>query len=138
MPDLCQSDSLQQVTPDQFFDIYAPNGSVPLQQNLGLRFDYYWGLYGHCGYMNETDGLCANQTFGKRYEPFTVVLEDITLNRQALTDRWFVRTTAFTDSKYTGQSTKAAYWMILLGTICAGLAFITYALPSPQWSLCPC
>ncbi|KAJ2919279.1 hypothetical protein MD484_g1106, partial [Candolleomyces efflorescens] len=31
----------------------------------------------------------------------------------------------FTNSKYTGQSTKAAYWMILLGTICAALALVT-------------
>jgi len=34
-------------------------------------------------------------------------------------------TETFTDEGYTGQSSKAAYWMILLGTVCAALAFVT-------------
>lgn len=33
-----------------------------------------------------------------------------------------VQDTTFMDSSYLGGATKAAYWMLLLGTICASLA----------------
>lgn len=35
-------------------------------------------------------------------------------------------TTTFQNSGFLGHNSKAAYWMLLLGTLCAAAAFITY------------
>lgn len=43
-------------------------------------------------------------------------------NYSAITDA-IVFDTTFRDSNYLGESSKAAFWMIFLGTICAAVAF---------------
>ncbi|KAG2023129.1 hypothetical protein CC2G_000820 [Coprinopsis cinerea AmutBmut pab1-1] len=117
------------------FEIYATNASTPLDQGLGLYLDYYWGLYAHCGYLNGTEGQCSNHTLGHRYEPSTTILNDLSPALSILSRSLIPDDSSFTDAKYTGNSTKAAYWMILLGTVCAGLAFIT-GIPKHNYTFC--
>ncbi|TFK76746.1 hypothetical protein BDN72DRAFT_753554 [Pluteus cervinus] len=106
--------------------LYTNNASLPLGQALGLRQFYEFGLYTHCGYVEErqgTSGICANKTVASQFRPLDSITSDMLANYSVLTQAVIVDTT-FADSSYLGSSSRAAYWMILLGSICAALALI--------------
>ncbi|KAF9056080.1 actin cortical patch SUR7/pH-response regulator pali [Panaeolus papilionaceus] len=111
--------------------VYASNGSLPLQANNGIRQIYHFGLYRYCAYVDSDEaGLCGNHTTGYKLNPFTVMAADapplvlpVTLPIPDVKESKSAN--AFFDDRYLGQSSKAAYWMILIGTICTVLALIT-------------
>ncbi|ESK98184.1 hypothetical protein Moror_301 [Moniliophthora roreri MCA 2997] len=105
-------------------DLYTSNASAPLQAEAGLRQFYKMGLYSHCGFVNETAGICSNTSAGYQYRPYDHIIGDMTPNYQFYSDAIIVQTT-FRNSKYLGSSSRAAYYLILLGTICAALAFFS-------------
>ncbi|KIY51329.1 hypothetical protein FISHEDRAFT_37365 [Fistulina hepatica ATCC 64428] len=113
---------------DPIDGLYATNASAPLGKQKGLRDIYQWGLYSYCAYLdirsNDTQGVCGNQTIGNQFRPYNALTGDMLSNYSAIT-YYIMYGTTFYDSKYLGQSTKAAYWMLLLGTITAALAFLT-------------
>ncbi|PPR00255.1 hypothetical protein CVT24_005003 [Panaeolus cyanescens] len=116
------------VTPDTF-DIYSNNASTPLQAENGIRKFYDFGLYSYCAYIDEKAGSCGNQTIGERFKPYDVIAADarpdIKIFVTIISTAPKSQGDTFFDSRYLGQSSKAAYWMILIGTICAMLALIT-------------
>ena len=89
---------------------------------------YKFGLYSHCAYVNETAGICSNSSTANRFEPFTVIIADMAANYSSITDA-LVTGTTFSDSQYLGNFSNGAYYLLLIGTICAALALITYASP---------
>ncbi|KAH9486671.1 hypothetical protein JR316_0000736 [Psilocybe cubensis] len=104
--------------------LYTNNASAPLNAHAGLRQFYDFGLYSYCGYVDVNDGICGNHTAGEKYTPFDIIQSDLGTNFSVLTAA-IVPTNTFRDASYLGKSSKAAYWMILLGTICAALALLT-------------
>lgn len=109
--------------------LYTSNASAPLQAGLGLRQFYKFGLYSYCGYISEKEGTCGNHTIGEQFTPFDAVVSDmLPQNYSILTANLIPGNVTLRDSKYLGQSTKAAYWMLLLGTLCAALALLTLAV----------
>jgi len=112
-----------------FFDpiegLYTSNASTPLGAGAGLRQFYRFGLYSHCAYIDDKQGLCGNHTIGDQFRPYDAITSDMSANYTAFTNAIISSTSTFRDSSYLGQSSKAAYWMLLLGTICAALALIT-------------
>ncbi|EEB96952.1 hypothetical protein MPER_03823, partial [Moniliophthora perniciosa FA553] len=58
------------------------------------------------------------------YRPYDYITGDMTPNYQFYSDAIIVDTT-FRNSKYLGSSSRAAYYLILLGTICAALTFFS-------------
>jgi len=109
---------------DDIDALYTNNASAPLQSRAGLRQFYSFGLYSHCAYVNNTAGACTNTTFQRPFKPYDAITSDMLPNYTDITN-FILSDTTFADSGYLGQSSKAAYWMLLIGTICAVLALLT-------------
>ncbi|KAG6844273.1 hypothetical protein H0H87_008222 [Tephrocybe sp. NHM501043] len=109
---------------DPFENIYTTNATAPLGVKAGLRSNYDFGLYSYCAYLNTSQGTCGNMTIGAQYRPYDAITSDMAANYSRITQA-LVQDTAFQSSSYLGESTKAAYWMLLLGTFCALFATLT-------------
>jgi len=121
--------ALHAATFDPISGLYTNNASAPLHQDQGLRNLYLFGLYSYCAYTNETAGSCGNHTAGNQFRPYEALTSDMLANYSTLTDGVFDATfsgsvPAFRNSSYLGSSSRAAYWLILLGTIFAVLALV--------------
>ncbi|KAF8634493.1 hypothetical protein AX15_000929 [Amanita polypyramis BW_CC] len=108
---------------DPILGLYTTNASAPLQEGLGLRQYYEFGLYSYCGYINSTAGTCGNHTAGSQFRPYDALTSDMIANFSSITSVVLTNTTLI-DSKYLGQSSRAAYWMLLLGAIFTAVTFI--------------
>lgn len=106
---------------DPILGLYTSNVSAPLQSRAGLRQLYKFGLYSYCAYVDDKQGTCGNTTAGAKFQPYLTITNDMPRNYSQFTDA-IILNTAFRDDGYLGSSSKAAYYMILLGTICAILA----------------
>ncbi|KAK1232386.1 hypothetical protein PQX77_004478 [Marasmius sp. AFHP31] len=104
--------------------LFTSNASAPLGARAGLRQFYEFGFYSHCAYVNETAGICSNSSTAHPYRPYDYITQDMTSNYSTYTDA-VIAGTSFRDSNSLGNSTKAGYYLILLGTIAAALALIT-------------
>ncbi|KAG7099573.1 hypothetical protein E1B28_001403 [Marasmius oreades] len=109
---------------NEIVGLYTSNATAPLGARAGLRQFYQFGLYSHCAFVNETAGLCSNTTVAHRFRPYDYITEDMASNYSTSTDAIIVGT-AFRDSDSLDQSSKAAYYLILLGTIAVALAFFS-------------
>ncbi|KAJ7124734.1 actin cortical patch SUR7/pH-response regulator pali [Mycena crocata] len=112
------------INPDPVLGLYTTNSSAPLGFNGGLRQFYLFGLYSHCGYVNDSAGICANHSIQNQFTPYTALTSDMLANYTVLTNSIFSNK-AFPDTDSLGHTSRAAYWMLLLGTICAALALLT-------------
>lgn len=126
---------------DPINGLYSTNASAPLQNEAGIRQVYKYGLYSYCGYLNGSAGTCSNSTLGNKYLPYNDILADMSLNYSALTIFIINGTSSFT-SQSIGSHTRSASYLILIGTICAFLAFvmwvaIVYLSPSCPWLIAP-
>ncbi|KAI9512868.1 hypothetical protein F5148DRAFT_1160473 [Russula earlei] len=108
---------------DPITGLYATNASAPLQSETGLRQVYKFGLYSYCGYLNGTAGTCTNTTLNNEYQPYNTLLADMSLNYSALTI-FIINGTSSFQSQSIGSHTRSASYLILIGTICAFLAFV--------------
>ncbi|KAJ6574688.1 hypothetical protein B0H19DRAFT_1125285 [Mycena capillaripes] len=104
--------------------LYTTNSSAPLGFSAGLRQFYLFGLYSHCGYVNDSAGICTNHTIQNQFQPYAALTSDMLPNYTQITNG-LLGGVSFSDSDSLGHSSRAAYWMILLGTICAALALFT-------------
>ncbi|KAF8807667.1 hypothetical protein BYT27DRAFT_7165643 [Phlegmacium glaucopus] len=104
--------------------LYTNNGSASLQAEAGVRQTYEFGLYSYCAFVQDGTGICGNHTIGEQFRPFDTISADMLGNYSVLSAA-FIQNSTFRDSKYLGQLSKAAYWMFLLGTICAALTVLT-------------
>jgi len=118
------SNAMEQLILQPAYGLYTNNASAPLHAEAGMRQTYDWGLYSYCAYVADGKGICSNETAGQRFTPYDTIAADMFSN-YSITSFSFVPENTFRDSKYLGDSAKASYWMILLGTICAALALLT-------------
>ncbi|KAJ7225917.1 hypothetical protein GGX14DRAFT_422991 [Mycena pura] len=109
---------------DDIDHLYTTNSSAPLEAGAGLRQFYQFGLYSHCGYINDSAGTCTNTSVQNQFQPFVALTLDMLPNYTVISNSIFSGT-AFADSNSLGHSSRAAYWMLLLGAICAALALLT-------------
>ncbi len=112
---------------DPIEGLYTDNASAPLEAMQGVRQMYKFGLYSHCGYVDDSSGICSNSSAANRFEPLTVIIADMASNYSRFTTAIVTQGT-FVDSDYLGEFTNAAYYLILVGTVATALAFITYVL----------
>lgn len=132
---LCSSAGLEARLGDPIGGLYTSNASAPLQASAGLRQFYEFGLYSYCGYVDAVNGTCTNSTTARRYEPFDALTADMIANYTQITEA-IIKGTSFQDDNYQASTSKAAYYLLLLGTICAGLAFLT-CVPPPSFHFLP-
>lgn len=117
---------------DPIEGLNTTNATAPLQQGLGLRQYYEFGLYSYCGYINSTAGTCGNHTAAAPFNPFQAIIGDLASNYSIITSVLLSNTT-LADTKYLGQSSSAAYYLILLGTILTAVTFLTYVWRLDFW-----
>lgn len=122
----CCREGLYAALSDPIHGLYTTNASAPLQQQAGLRNYYDWGLYGYCAYVNTTAGTCSNMTAANRFQPYNVITSDMLGNYSSFTD-YIITSGTFIDSPYLGNFTNGAYYLLLIGTVCAALALIWWA-----------
>ncbi|KAF7340014.1 hypothetical protein MVEN_01919100 [Mycena venus] len=125
-------DALHRAIIDPVDKLYTTNSSAPLEASAGLRQFYLFGLYSHCGYVNTSAGICTNHSIQNQFTPYSSLTSDMLANYTILTNNIFAGTSFF-DSDDLGHTSRAAYWMLLLGTICAALALLT-GVPKRSWT----
>jgi SUR7/PalI family len=118
--------TLAQGLGDPITGLYATNASAPLRKKAGIRQWYKFGLYSYCGYLNNTAGTCSNTTIANKYQPYDALLTDMSLNYSALTI-FIINGTSSFESQTLATHTHSAYYLILIGTICAFLALVMCA-----------
>lgn len=130
------SDALYNALFDPIGGLYSDNALAPLQQHHGIREVYKFGLYSHCGYMNATAGICSHHVFSYRFTPYPIITSDMSANYSAITDA-LVLESSFRDSDALGSGSRAAYWMIFLGTVTSffALCSLVFPLPFHPWHL---
>jgi hypothetical protein len=128
---LCNSEALGAAfSPDPINDLYTTNASAPLGAQAGLRQFYEFGLYSHCAYVNKTAGICSNTTVASKFLPYDAITSDMVTNYTQATDS-FLKGTTFHNSSYLGTESKAAYYLILLGSICTALTLFRSVFIDP-------
>ncbi|KAJ7814125.1 actin cortical patch SUR7/pH-response regulator pali [Mycena olivaceomarginata] len=125
-------DALHQAVFDPIDKLYTNDSSAPLGSSAGLRQFYLFGLYSHCGYVNNSAGICANHSIQNQFTPYAALTSDMLPNYTDITN-FILSDTSFADSNSLGHTSRAAYWMLLLGTICAALALLT-GIPKSSWT----
>lgn len=112
--------------PDVIDGLYTNNASAPLGVQAGLRQLYKFGFYSHCAYIDDaTLGICSNRSVAAKFKPYEAILSDMASNYSGYTNTFIPSNSSFRADNSSGSSTQAAYWLILLGTICAALALVT-------------
>jgi hypothetical protein len=118
-------DKLEKAFLNPIRGLYTDNATAPLGEGAGLRRHYEFGLYSYCGYTNDTAGICSNQTVGRQFTPYDILTSDMGFNYSQNTDAIFADG-GFRESEYLGSTSKAAYWLLLIGTVLSFLTLITY------------
>ncbi|KAF8682487.1 the biosynthesis of sterol glucoside [Rhizoctonia solani] len=116
---------LQGATGDPTPGLFTNVSTTPLGTEAGLRNIYSWGFYKYCAYAEDGIGLCTNQTFGFPFQPFDVILNDTPEVYQIQTRYVLPQASAFVDSAYLADYTRAGFWLVFLGTLAAGIAFLS-------------
>lgn len=83
---------------------------------------------GYCGFLDShllTGGAC-NHTFASEWRPMDVILSDTPELYNIQTRTLVPNGTAFKNSGYLAGLTRPAFWLLFIGTLCAGVALITY------------
>jgi len=89
-----------------------------------LRRLYKFGFYSHCAFVDDKLGICSNHSTAAKFLPYETIVSDMASNYSGFTNTFIPLTNNFRAGSL-GSSTQAAYWLILLGTICATLALLT-------------
>jgi len=113
--------------PDPIDGLYTSNDTAPLGAQAGLRIIYEFGLYSHCAYVNTSVGACSNTTVASKFLPYEAITSDMLANYSQMTNS-ILQGTTIHNSAYLGSQSKAAYYLILLGSICAALALFAGVL----------
>lgn len=103
----------------------ASSMTAPIGQQNGVRAAYLWGMYNYCGGSDDYEKLaCAEKGFGHSINVPDAVTKDVP---QANSD------VAQSLGSYSNQSsinryTKAGFYLLFVGTILTGVAFIVSLL----------
>lgn len=116
--------ALQNAIGDPVEDLYTTNASAPIAEQAGLRELYQFGLYSYCAYVDHVQGACSNKSAAFQLEPFSDVLADMSARFSGITRGFIPGDLTFTNDHYLGEFSRAAYYLLLMGSICAALAVI--------------
>ncbi|KAH8120520.1 actin cortical patch SUR7/pH-response regulator pali [Phellopilus nigrolimitatus] len=117
--------ALQNAIGDPVEGLYSSNATAPLGEKEGLRQLYQFGLYSYCAYVDKAQGLCSNTSAAFQLQPYDIVLSDMAANYSGLTRGFVPGDLTFTNSHYLAEFSRAGYYLLLIGSICAALAMIT-------------
>ncbi|KAK0545422.1 hypothetical protein OC846_005682 [Tilletia horrida] len=107
--------------------LYASNQAAEELQGNGIKERYDWGLYNLCGGDLQRDAdarFCTGHQFGHRFQPYGTLVADAPDNLQQQVAQAAPQDATFADNEYLGKYTHAAFWLLFIGTIVAGLSFL--------------
>ena len=107
--------ALAEATGDPVDGLYTTNATVPLAEGAGLRQLYKFGLYSYCAYLEDGEGTCSNRTTALQFQPYDVVLDDMSGRFSSLTRALVDDQLTFTNSRYLGEFSRAAYYLLQIG-----------------------
>lgn len=116
--------ALNNATFDTFEGLYASNSTSLLGARAGLRRVYKFGLYSYCAYLNDTDGTCSSHNAAYSFKPYDIMASDLPENYTSLTNS-AIPDIDFRDSDFLSNQARSAYYLLLIGTICAAVALFT-------------
>jgi len=94
--------------------------------NAGLRQYYEWGLWTYCAKSGSSGGApdyCDGTSWAHEFRPVPAILYDVPANAQTeVANR--LPGGVFTSDSYLGRFSKAAFYLLIIGTILGGLALI--------------
>ncbi|KAL9938689.1 hypothetical protein V8E36_002408 [Tilletia maclaganii] len=106
--------------------IYAQNQAAASGEGNGIKERYEWGLYNYCGGDLERDARsCSPHQFSHRFQPLATLESDAPQQFQAQINQTVPSDLTFADSNYLARFSHAAFWLLFIGTIIAGLSFLT-------------
>ena len=118
------SNALQNAIGDPVEDLYNTSASAPVGQQAGLRQLYQFGLYSYCAYTDKKHGTCSNSSAAFQLAPYSAVLSDMSAKFSGITEGFIPGTLTFTNNHYLSEFSRAAYYLLLMGSICAVLAML--------------
>lgn len=118
-------DGLRSAITDPTPGLFTNVSTDPLGQAAGLRNTYSWGFYKYCAYTEPHLGLCTNQTFGFPFQPFEAIVGDTPTRYQIQVRYVLPDESTFAQSGYLADYTRAGFWLVFLGTLSAGIAFLS-------------
>lgn len=94
--------------------------------NTGLRQFYQWGLWNSCEKNSQggTADFCTDTTWAQAFNPLPTILFDVPTQFETQVSN-AIPTSVFTDDSYLSRYSKAAFYMLFIGTIAGFLAFVT-------------
>ncbi|GAC73621.1 hypothetical Protein PANT_9d00185 [Moesziomyces antarcticus T-34] len=106
-------------------NLYAANPAAPVAQGNGIRQSYQWGLYNYCAGQPSGDSrACSDKSFGFEWLPVDALLNDAPQDaRNGIQN--FLPEATFRDSKYLGDYSKPAMYLIFIGSCLALLSWIS-------------
>lgn len=90
-----------------------------------MRQAYTFGLYSHCAYVNETAGLCTDNTIGYQFRPYTAITDDMLSNYSDYTNT-ILRNTTFANSSSLARSSRIACYLLFLGPILSFISLVMF------------
>ncbi|KIM82291.1 hypothetical protein PILCRDRAFT_820674 [Piloderma croceum F 1598] len=104
--------------PGESASLFTNTSSVPLQEHVGLRQFYDFGLYSYCAYVDVTAGSCSHTKAATEFLPYDMISADVAVGHlSSATPDTIVLSASI------GSQSRSAYYLILLGSICTALAF---------------
>lgn len=98
----------------------------PIGQNNGIRPLYAWGLYNYCGGSTDYEVLrCSPSKFGFTFNIVQAVADDIPANISN------INLPAIENQSSITNYTRAAFYLLFVGTILVGVAFLVSLLFHP-------
>lgn len=93
--------------------------------NTGIRPSYQWGLWGYCAAqsLGGDRDYCVGTSFGFKFQPAPAILFDAPAAQQNTVAQALPSGT-FVDSDYLGSYTRGAFYVLFVGTLAGGLAFL--------------
>lgn len=104
--------------------LYTDNASAPLDVRAGLQQVYKFGIYSHCAYVSKTAGSCTGVHTAYKFQPYTVITNDMLSNYSDYTDV-IIRNATFADSSSLGKNSRAAYYLLLFGLVLSTISMLT-------------
>jgi len=111
------------VQADALSQYMAQSFTNPLGQGLGLREKYSWGLYNYCGGSSDFEQVaCEDKSFGHRINVPEAIRVDLPAGQSSAADGQYA------NQDNINRYTRAAFYLLFVGTIIAGVAFIVSLL----------
>lgn len=107
-------------------DVMARSMTTAIGQHNGVRSEYSWGLYNHCGGFPDSDQIaCSEGGFGHSVDIPQAIMEDLPSSNSQNSASMIGQ---FSNQGAINHYTQVAFYLLFVGTILVGVAFLVSLL----------